>query len=222
MKKKNIILIISYVFFMFVFPALAVLIGIESTNWFWLALIGMSIVFLIALTLYNNLLKKHFIELKQKTSIMPFLIRIILGYVFIVIIRNLLFQIFGPYIDFDKLGVNQKTVTEMIELFPLYTTFFMVVLFAPLVEELIYRHSIIGSPKLVSKKSKILMTVLSIILFTGFHMTTLSDAIGYLPACLVITYFYWKYERNVVASMSFHFFNNLIGWLMIVFNININ
>ncbi|MCR8968823.1 CPBP family intramembrane glutamic endopeptidase [Facklamia sp. 7083-14-GEN3] len=217
MKNKGLILVVTYLFFYFVLPLIASASGLSLEGIPWVTLTSMAIICLVAWYLYGNFLKNQWQHLLAQTGWKRFLGNIVV-YIFVVnIVRVILLNIFEPFIDIDSLGANQQAIQDLVENVPSYFTFFMLVIFAPLVEELIFREIIIGPSVHKNKSFKWFMTIISIVLFTGAHMKVPSDAILYLPLTLGITYFYWKYQANVVASMSFHFINNLISWIVLTF-----
>ncbi|MGX7108411.1 CPBP family intramembrane glutamic endopeptidase [Facklamia miroungae] len=217
MKKKAWILIFSYFFFYIVLPGFAFGMGISENILLWIPLIGMVVICLVAWHLYGTFVKEQWQELLLQTSWKKLIITIFACFFGVGIIRSVLLSLLSPYIDLESIGANQQAIQNLIGQVPSYYTFFMLVIFAPFVEELVFREAIIRPSVQRNTSSKWICTILSVVLFTGAHMVTFADAIIYLPLTLALTYLYWKYHANVAASMSFHFVNNFIAWALLTF-----
>ena len=217
MKTKALILLPSYFFLILVGPAIFLLLGSSLAELPMAIMACMAIMLVIALLLYKDIIKENWLRLKKEENLVKFFLICLLGFVLVALVRTVLLSALSDHINFESLGQNQQAVQEITNSIPWYGSFFMLVIFAPIVEELVFREALIGVVDKDNKWLLVLMTILSIFLFTGAHMTTLADAILYLPLTLLIIYFYWRYHRNVAASIGFHMFNNLIAWLVMTF-----
>ncbi|MGF3076333.1 lysostaphin resistance A-like protein [Facklamia sp. P12955] len=217
MKNRAWKLLFTYILFYLISPAIALALGVAEESIPWVLLVSMLIICFVAWYLYGKYTMDQWQRLLQQTSWKSLLGKTILCFLIIGIVRIILLSLIEPYIDLEGMGANQQAIQDLIGNVPSYFTFFMLVIFAPFVEELIFRQAIIGPSVHKGKSFKWSMTILSILLFTGAHMATLADAVIYLPLTLGLTYFYWKYQANVAASMSFHFINNLIAWITLTF-----
>ena len=103
---------------------------------------------------------------------------------------------------------NEQSIRDMMEISPVYI-FFSAVLFAPLVEELVFRQ---GFKYIFS--NNILFIIMSAFVFGGLHvfpsMETLSDLLYIIPYGVpgaVFAYMLYKTD-NIFVPMGFHLMHN--------------
>jgi membrane protease YdiL (CAAX protease family) len=108
---------------------------------------------------------------------------------------------------------NEELVRELIKTFPVYMTV-STVLYAPFVEELLFRKAIRKIIKGDDKYTKIIYVLISAILFGLIHVITLDASfydilmgIPYMVVGLSLAYIYVKTD-NVFATMQFHLIHN--------------
>ena len=85
---------------------------------------------------------------------------------------------------------------------------FFVTVGVPLVEEMFYRHILIG--KLSAYALTWLVASISAALFAYMHSHQWQDFFSYLPLSIVLTLIYVKSGKNVAYSWLFHALNNTI------------
>lgn len=85
---------------------------------------------------------------------------------------------------------------------------FFVTVGVPLVEEIFYRHILIG--KLSAYAPTWLVASISAALFAYMHSHQWQDFFSYLPLSIVLTLIYVKSGKNVAYSWLFHALNNTI------------
>ena len=85
---------------------------------------------------------------------------------------------------------------------------FFVTIGVPLVEEIFYRHILIG--KLSAYAPTWLVASISAALFAYMHSHQWQDFFSYLPLSIVLTLIYVKSGKNVAYSWLFHALNNTI------------
>jgi len=85
---------------------------------------------------------------------------------------------------------------------------FFVTVGVPLVEEMFYRHILIG--KLSAYAPTWLVASISAALFAYMHSHQWQDFFSYLPLSIVLTLIYVKSGKNVAYSWLFHALNNTI------------
>ena len=85
---------------------------------------------------------------------------------------------------------------------------FFVTVGVPLVEEMFYRHILIG--KLSAYAPTWLVASISATLFAYMHSHQWQDFFSYLPLSIVLTLIYVKSGKNVAYSWLFHALNNTI------------
>ncbi len=104
---------------------------------------------------------------------------------------------------------NESLIREYIDKYPLYM-FFSSVIFAPAIEELLFRKSIKNI-----FKNKYLFIIISGILFGISHVTNFRDinellfSIPYIIMGIDFAYIYHK-TNNIFTTMTFHLGHNLI------------
>ena len=114
-----------------------------------------------------------------------------------------------------ELSGNESTLRELIKSIPMYMGF-STVLYAPFVEEIIFRKSI----RNVTKNKKIFV-LLSGFIFGILHITSFSNikeiimGIPYIIMGIDFAVIYVK-SNNIFTTMIFHLFHNLILFLMII------
>ena len=217
MKKQALTLIISYLLLNMGIPvALSRLTWInQGQRSLYLLVLCQLLTMIIAYLLYKDELKRQWLALKGQNFRQLFPKQFLKLYFAMLVIRIISMQIIGLFVDPNLLGQNQEIINQIAQSIPYIMTFFMTVLFAPFVEELVFRQALIGSFQ--SKKWINIMTFVSVILFTLAHMMHWADFVIYLPMAAIIVYFYRHYQENVIASMAFHGLNNLIAALLLSF-----
>ena len=85
---------------------------------------------------------------------------------------------------------------------------FFVTVGVPVVEEIFYRHILIG--KLSAYAPTWLVATISAALFAYMHSHQWQDFFSYLPLSIVLTLVYVKSGKNVAYSWLFHALNNSI------------
>jgi len=104
---------------------------------------------------------------------------------------------------------NQQQVINALNDGPLGLAFsFFVTVGVPLVEEMFYRHILIG--KLSAYAPTWLVASTSAALFAYMHSHQWQDFFSYLPLSIVLTLIYVKSGKNVAYSWLFHALNNTI------------
>jgi membrane protease YdiL (CAAX protease family) len=117
---------------------------------------------------------------------------------FICIIVQAIFNLVGIRIFVPN---QQITITTLIPIVPIYT-----VLFAPILEELIFRKIIFGWLQRDNEKFSILAATISSLLFASSHMN-LPYILGYFAVGFVLCYFYFKTRRLHVVILAHMFLN---------------
>lgn len=146
--------------------------------------------------------------------------------------KNIIYLVFGGAslylfsylinLGLSKLGVsmsnNQISIENMLILGSKVITFFSVIIFAPLVEELIYRKSIYSL-----SNNKVVYYIVSILAFSLPHMlsttydlkTFILGLIPYLFSGFILSLIY-DHTKNIYVSTLAHIINNLIAFIIII------
>lgn len=175
-----------------------------------------SILFLIMIILHGKSLKRQWVDFRRKTpSGKTFLIRLILWSLVGALLSGVFIFIFGNLLNIDVLPKNQENVNEMVDRFPAILSILMMGIYAPLIEETVFRHSIVGLAPKGQKGFTLVLSLISIILFDLIHVIRLPEFLYYLPMSVLLTGFYLVHNKNVWASVFFHAFFNIGGYLLI-------
>lgn len=175
--------------------------------------------FLVVFFLRDSL-KNDFNDLKEKRKFYLWYIPVTMvgAYVISVIVESLVGLV-------ARDSANQFTIEMILKYGGLLPMIFATVLFAPVVEELIYRKSIFRLCNDNSKKGIILSYALSIILFTLPHVLTsnkenigiwLLQCVPYALSGFLLSLIYHKSNYNIYTSIAAHMFNNLVAVIMVV------
>ena len=128
----------------------------------------------------------------------------------IMVISNLIIAI----ITNGTLASNEEAVRELIDKFPIYMTF-QVMLYAPFTEEIIFRKSIKDATS-----NKYLYILLSGFIFGGLHVissiTSLIDLVYLVPYCslgFIFAMLYYK-TGNIFSTITTHSFHNTLALLV--------
>ena len=165
------------------------------------------------------------------------LITIIKGYAIsyiLLLVYNLVYTLFNVKVLESS---NEVAVQDLISTMPMFQMTFMVAIFAPIVEELVFRavpvHIFTGvNGKFKSKKQKIIALFLAVSVFAFIHVTAelvtgvdlmsiISTVMPYIILSAVITYFYVKSNYNIFVAVGIHFLNNSIALLLSYLIINL-
>lgn len=213
MKKilKNILIFISYFIFDITIKAIISLLGINYMSFNYdqkmLTTFIISIFYLlIILFLYK---KELFIDLKDfKNNYKKYLSKYIIIYligVLLMIIGNTIIS----KITNQSLSGNEIEIRERITNYPLIMIF-STIIYAPIIEEIIFRKSIKNI-----FKNKYLFIIISGLIFGILHIANFKDlneilySIPYIIMGLDFAYIYYK-TNNIFTTITFHFFHNLI------------
>lgn len=114
---------------------------------------------------------------------------------------------------------NDKLIGQMFAT-PLSTflAFFSVVIIAPINEEFLFRHLLIG--ELGKKFSFTLMTIISVVIFASLHVTEAKsplEIVMYIIIAMGIAFVYLKSGRKLSVAIALHALNNLIAYCAMVF-----
>lgn len=131
-----------------------------------------------------------------------------------------LMQFLPKYLQYS----DTQNEIELDQLFKVHAfipfAFLMIVIVGPIVEELIFRHIIIG--ELGKKFNFIFMGIVSAIVFTYIHVTDAKSPFefgAYFILAIALVFVYLISKRNLAASISLHMLNNLVSFVFTIFSI---
>ena len=174
------------------------------------------ITFLIIFIIFNKDIIKDFKYFKENFNILfkkYFKFWFLL--LFLMITSNIIIQIIYP----GSSSGNEDSIRSNFELVPIYT-FISASLYAPFIEEIIFRMSI---KKIF--KNKYLFIILSGLIFGSLHLLgNINSAYDYLyllPYCLpgfILAYVYYD-SNNIFTSLGIHFIHNTVLLIIQIFGL---
>lgn len=184
----------------------------------WASFVVYLVLFPVTFILLGKQLKQEWINfvhsLKSGRSGRRFAIELIaamLIYLILFGLETLLASRFGWNIT----PQNSENVSVQLHAIPTFLTVIQTCIFAPVIEEMTFRYSIIGH---AGRENRLLISILcivSIILFDTIHIFVFSEFFYYLPPAIVLTGIYVRRD-NVMASIILHSVLNIAGTLLLL------
>ena len=160
----------------------------------------------LILLIFHSKLKKDFADMKQNhmNYYSKYFKYWLLG-LLIMMISNLLIMQFTN----NQMSSNEQAIQNLFDISPVYI-FFSAVIFAPLVEELVFRQ---GIRNIIP--NKLLFIIVSGLVFGGLHvissdMTSLTELFYLVPYCTpgIIFAYILAQTDNIFVSIGLHFMHN--------------
>lgn len=107
---------------------------------------------------------------------------------------------------------NEQIVRDMASSMPFIVSFLYLAVYTPIVEELIFRHILIG--KLSRNWNVYMMSAVSCFIFAAAHSFRPVDLIIYLPMSIGFTAVYLLSGRQVGYSLLLHILNNSMALML--------
>ena len=212
-EKKDFNPIAIYLVLSLVVPAwLGIVYGIFSmgnidglTKFTYIAtLLAETAIFIIFIVKYSEKIMKDFKEITLKK-----LLYIVLIAIALIGLNEGLTYLFSK---FEVATENQDMIIEMFNTFKI-PTIISVAIFAPLIEEFVFRYSI----ETLIKNDKVFLLVSSIAfgVLHGIGIIT----ILYVLIGLLLGIIYLKFKKNIAAPIIIHFLNNTFSVIMLLLGI---
>ncbi|MCS4486048.1 CPBP family intramembrane glutamic endopeptidase [Staphylococcus americanisciuri] len=143
---------------------------------------------------------------------------IIIGYIAMTVLSELnvyLIQFLPEVYQYDT-PQNEMAIEESLDwnvLLPF--NFLLIAILAPIVEEILFRHLLIG--ELGKKFNFYVMAVISTLAFAGVHVifaTSPFEIIDYLILAVPLVWVYMKSGRNLGVSIALHILNNTVAMVI--------
>lgn len=162
----------------------------------------------IALLLYGREFLSSFRYLKKKP------LRKLLGILGLYISCQILLILLLTYLKIEPQQTeNNNAVIDFISSFPLFVGILIVVILGPFVEEIIFRHILIGElSKVIPSPFAVILSMISFVLL---HSHKYPELIYYVPLTASMTLAYLISEKKVSYSYLFHILNNAITVLFV-------
>ncbi|MEF3412835.1 CPBP family intramembrane glutamic endopeptidase, partial [Bacillus anthracis] len=108
---------------------------------------------------------------------------------------------------------NQEQLLETGAEIPLILTLLVFGILGPILEEIIFRHIILN--RFSNYIGTAIASIISIIIFTLFHTSQLSDIAIYLPGAVILTAAYLISNRSLAYVIAIHVLNNSIAFIQL-------
>lgn len=172
-----------------------------------------GVLVLIVIGIWQKKLQMEWQRFKQEVrSFKKFFIELVCLLIVGVVLANLFQYFINGSLNTD----NTENVRSMVDTIHPILSVFMISAFAPIIEELTFRESIIGFVKKENKMLIMVMVLISIVIFDCIHLYRWQEFFYYLPLSVVLTVFYIRNNRNVYASMIMHACANLPGIILMI------
>lgn len=119
--------------------------------------------------------------------------------------------------NLDILPENNENVKNQMTAVPVALAMIQGCIFAPVIEEMVFRYSIVGKER--RKSQLIFLCVLSLILFDCIHIVRISEFFYYLFPSVLLIGFYVSNKNNPFASMFLHSIINVGGYISLLLGI---
>lgn len=209
---KNIVILLSYFFYEFIIICILGILGIDISKLNFLQkniyLFIVDGIYLIGLIwLYRKELKEEIKDFKNNGSnyILKYAPLYLIGVIVMGVTNSILFNITGM-----EVSTNEQTVRTLIKYYPIYMTFSSVI-YAPIVEELIFRKSIkkfFNNGVLFVLVSGIMFGLIHVISTGNESLNELLMGIPYIIIGIDIAYIYYK-TKNIFTTIIIHSMHNL-------------
>lgn len=216
MGKKSAILFFGYFGVMFIGSGLLM----QFTNLVYASFIVSMFMLVLALYLFKDHLLAEWQRFRVAApNLWRFFAKLLGYYMIMLLLRIVGITVLDQFMDTSTLGQNQEILNSSAQSMSLFANVLLLTIYAPIVEELVFRQAIIGPWARDKRWMMIASTIFSIFLFTYMHSFQWADFVLYLPITVVLTQIYWEYDRNIVPSILFHFVNNAIalGMMYVLF-----
>ena len=174
-----------------------------------------TIVTLITMSIMLFIMRKHIPKILEGFKDIK-IYTLALKLYFVIMIFNIIMGLF-----ITEQGANQEAINNMVKDSP-YTQFIAVVIFAPIMEEIIFRFAIFRS---ILHKNRILAYVVSSLIFGSVHLImsifqgSLGQDIVLLPVYTMLgAVFAYAYDSTgkLSAPIIAHMLNNLVAFLPMI------
>lgn len=183
----------------------------------WIGFIDYTILFIliVGLVFYKQGIKTLKFKPKNK-SFAKYFVETILIMALSYLLVNLLVLLSDRVFDLSILPQNTELLKDKSNELPKWVTFIMMTIYAPFIEEFVFRHSMIAWPDKADKKTIAIMTVISILAFDFIHVIHIQEFLYYLPLSVALTLVYVKNDRQVSASIIAHSLTNFVAFILIL------
>ena len=180
----------------------------------WASFLVYLILFIVMILIWKKELIREYKRLKEeKVSFKKMIFEMII----ILLITSILGTGLLYLVTGNLATENTENVSEMVSTIPPILTCIMMSFFTPIIEELVFRESIVGLSKIKSSKIiLIILSIISIIVFDSIHLYKWQEFFYYLPISIGLTFFYIRNNKNIWSSIFMHGLANLPGAILMI------
>ena len=166
--------------------------------------------FLINLDLFKSWMKQWWQGIKRMWLwiIAVYLVTVGVMYLFSMV------KEYFPTIFTSDTTQNEQIIEQLLSIPQLLPfNFLLIVIAGPIVEEIFFRHILIG--ELGKKLNFVVMSVISVLLFSAIHLvdfTNWTEIFDYLIIAIPLVFLYMKSGRNLGVAIAFHMLNNFVSF----------
>lgn len=179
----------------------------------WASFMVYVLLFVIVLLMFHKELKDELLEIAtRKLKDGRFYLRWLIVLVIDLALTMFVLWIANTYCN-AILPVNNENVKNQLNAVPLAFGVIQGCVFAPIIEEMVFRYSVIGRPE--RKCMWLVLTMVSIVLFDCIHIVAPLEFFYYLAPAVILTLFY-DWNKNIFASILLHSSINVVGYLALL------
>lgn len=213
---KTLLIFVGYVFFTSILGILLNFIGINNniTTMF----ISDLLFTLIVLEVYKKDLQIEFEEYKKRKSKLKNILIGVLILFGVNMLLSLVLKMMNPQLS--NLDNNSESIVQLFELSTIYT-FFKTLLYAPVIEELIFKKSIrdiINNDVAFILISSSIYTIMNFIYTSSISEYMWFDIIQYFTFSTILSIIYIK-NKNIIPVMIIKFIYNLIPTILLILKV---
>ncbi|MBP0775066.1 CPBP family intramembrane glutamic endopeptidase [Bacillus anthracis] len=212
-NTKEISMLIIYALFVPFQIGLFILLGISLlTNSniveseFALSAISLTIPAIVGIIFFRKEIIESFTYFKEKTILK--IVSIPMVVLFTVIVEQIVMRFLAT-----GQPENQEQLLETGAEIPLILTLLVFGILGPILEEIIFRYIILN--RFSNYIGTAIASIISIIIFTLFHTSQLSDIAIYLPGAVILTAAYLISNRSLAYVIAIHVLNNSIAFIQL-------
>ncbi|WP_196808636.1 CPBP family intramembrane glutamic endopeptidase [Butyrivibrio sp. AC2005] len=179
----------------------------------WASFIVYVLLFVIVLLIFRKELKEKLLEfVNTKLKDRRFYLRWLIVLVIDLALTMFVLWLANTYCN-AILPANNENVKNQLHAVPLVFGVMQGCVFAPVIEEMVFRYSVIGRPE--RKSMWFVLTMASIVLFDCIHIVAPLEFFYYLAPAVILTLFY-GWNKNIFASILLHSSINVVGYLALL------
>lgn len=190
----------------------------------WTSFLVYLILFVLIGTMYAREIKSSLVGVKKDLNSASRLLKWIILPMFISYVL-VIFLTYGlAFLGIDIVPANNENIKGIEKSLPQVLTFLMMTIFAPVIEESVFRENFLNSKVSQKNGGRVFLFILSNLLFAAIHIDPSSlgnfkSLLYYLPISLGLSFVYIKNGRRLAASILAHALVNLLAFIFIALGV---